>query len=168
MSFAIGVKIPPLSFRKCDITYGQERNGNNIRIVRRNRQATADLRSACTCSLRKQIGRRRSARRQTVDDSADDRKAARRSDETQACDSRSHARRNHRSRQSQGQTCRQAHYEAFTSCHAKGDGAPMLAIFAERERPRLADCLSIFTFVPLARILRGESHSTPTRVCKLV
>lgn len=39
---------------------------------------------------------------------------------------------------------RRAYYEAFTAYHAKGDISPMLAIFAERERQRLADCLSVF------------------------
>lgn len=37
---------------------------------------------------------------------------------------------------------RQAYYAAFTACHKDGDIAPMLGIFAERERQRLLDCLA--------------------------
>ena len=36
---------------------------------------------------------------------------------------------------------RRAYYDAFTAYHAKGDIAPMLEIFAERERRRLAEYL---------------------------
>lgn len=39
---------------------------------------------------------------------------------------------------------RRAYYEAFTAYHRNGDISPMLAIFAERERQRLADYLSVF------------------------
>ena len=39
---------------------------------------------------------------------------------------------------------RRAYYEAFTAYHTKGDVVPMLEIFAERERQRLAEYLNIF------------------------
>ncbi len=65
---------------------------------------------------------------------------------------------------------RRAYYKAFTACRAKGDIPSMLAIFAERERQRPADCLSVFfwAFKSLSSIRKGQSHFTPTRVCKLV
>ena len=38
---------------------------------------------------------------------------------------------------------RRAYYDAFTAYHTNGDIVPMLEIFAERERQRLAEYLDI-------------------------